>query len=198
MCYIKLCGLSRIEDIEYANELKPEYIGFVFWDKSKRFVSREKARELKNLLNKDIKAVGVFVDEECEIVGDLLNEGIIDLAQLHGKEDEDYIKKLRSLTKAPLIQAFKIKSEDDVNRANDSKADYVLLDSGMGGGRVFDWDLLKNIKRDYFLAGGLNPENVKEAVEKCRPYAVDVSSGIETDGVKDYSKMKTFVEKIRN
>ena len=197
MSKIKLCGLSRKCDIEWANALKPEYIGFVFWSKSKRNVPPEKAKELKDLLSPDIKAVGVFVDEPIENVAELLNDNIIDIAQLHGGEDEEYIKKLRTLSGKPIIKAFLLKSESDAERAEKSTADYILVDSGTGTGKSFDWELLKNISRPYFLAGGLCCENISQAITALDPYAVDVSSGIETNGCKDKNKMAAFVAAVR-
>ena len=197
MSKIKLCGLSRKCDIEWANALKPEYIGFVFWSKSKRNVPPEKAKELKDLLSPDIKAVGVFVDEPIENVAELLNDNIIDIAQLHGGEDEEYIKKLRTLSDKPIIKAFLLKSENDAERAEKSTADYILVDSGTGTGKSFDWELLKNISRPYFLAGGLCCENISQAITALDPYAVDVSSGIETNGCKDKNKMAAFVAAVR-
>lgn len=197
MSKIKLCGLSRKCDIEWANALKPEYIGFVFWSKSKRNVPPEKAKELKDLLSPDIKAVGVFVDEPIENVAELLNDNIIDIAQLHGGEDEEYIKNLRTLSDKPIIKAFLLKSENDAERAEKSTADYILVDSGTGTGKSFDWELLKNISRPYFLAGGLCCENISQAITALDPYAVDVSSGIETNGCKDKNKMAAFVAAVR-
>lgn len=197
MTKIKLCGLSRQCDIEWANELKPDYIGFVFWSKSKRNVSPEKANELKALLSPDIKAVGVFVNEPVQNVAKLLNNNIIDIAQLHGSEDEEYISKLRTLTNKPIIKAFLLKSKDDAQKAEKSTADHILLDSGMGTGKGFDRSLLKNISRPYFLAGGLYHENVADAIETLSPFAVDVSSGIETDNFKDKNKMAAFVKAVR-
>ena len=197
MSKIKLCGLSRKCDIEWANALKPEYIGFVFWSKSKRNVPPEKAKELKGLLSPDVKAVGVFVDEPIENVAELLNDNIIDIAQLHGGEDEEYIKKLRMLSGKPIIKAFLLKSEIDAERAEKSTADYILVDSGTGTGKSFDWELLKNISRPYFLAGGLCCENISQAITALDPYAVDVSSGIETNGCKDKNKMAAFVAAVR-
>lgn len=195
---VKLCGLSCPEDIAAVNERKPEYIGFVFASKSKRYVTPEKAAELKKLLDLGIKAVGVFVDEEPEKIAELLNRDVIDLAQLHGREDEVYITKLRTLTDKPIIQAFQIQSEEDIKRAQESSADYILLDSGAGTGQTFNWELLKSVKRPYFLAGGLDSSNVGAAVQKLHPYAVDVSSGIETDGKKDRQKMKEFLINVRS
>ena len=195
---IKLCGLSSVSDIEAVNALKPEFIGFVIWEKSKRYVSKDKAAELKKLLDPQIKAVGVFVDEDAEVVADLLNNDIIDIAQLHGSEDNSYIARLRELTDKPLIKAFQVKSSDDIANIENSDADYVLIDSGQGTGKAFDWKILEGVKRDFFLAGGLYPGNVAEAVKAVAPYAVDVSSGIETDGKKDRSKMERFVGNVRN
>ena len=198
MTKIKLCGLSRPCDIEAANALLPDYIGFVFAKKSKRYVAPEKAKALREALNPSIQAVGVFVREEPEIIANLLSEGIIDVAQLHGGEDEEYIAQLRALTDRPLIAAFRIDAPADLDRARTSKADYILLDNGAGGtGAAFDWSLLTGFDRPYFLAGGLGPENVAGAVATLHPYAVDVSSGIETDGCKDIEKMKAFVAAAR-
>ena len=152
MTKIKLCGLSRIEDIEAANNLKPDFIGFVFAAKSKRRVSHLKAAELKSKLNPETKAVGVFLDDDLDTVGALMNLGIVDLVQLHGSEDEEYISKLRAITDKPIIKAFIINNEDDVKRAEASSADYILLDGGKGEGRSFNWKLLEEIKRPFFLA----------------------------------------------
>lgn len=197
MTKIKLCGLSRQCDIEWANELHPDYIGFVFAQNSKRYISPEKASTLKQALASEIMAVGVFVDETAENVAYLLNQNIIDIAQLHGKESDEYINRLRKLTEKPIIKAFRISSSTDIVTAENSKADFILLDSGAGTGTVFDWELIQNINRPYFLAGGLYPNNVKSAIETLRPYAVDVSSGIETNGLKDKTKMADFITAVR-
>lgn len=198
MTIIKLCGLSRLCDIEAANELKPEYIGFVFAPGSRRYVNSDQAAGLKEQLSSDSKAVGVFVNEKPEFIVDLLKRGTIDIVQLHGSESEEYIMKLRQMTDKPVIKAFTIDKEQDIEAANASSADYVLLDSGRGGtGVVFDWKLLKKVDRPYFLAGGLTTDNVRDAVKIWKPYAVDVSSGIETDGYKDRRKMERFVKEVR-
>lgn len=197
MTKIKLCGLSRLCDIEAVNELKPDYIGFVFASKSKRYVTPEKAKELKQMLLPEIQAVGVFVNENPEIVAVLLNKGIIDIAQLHGDEDEDYIQRLRTLTSKPIIKSFRIGNEADISNVEQSTADCVLLDSGAGTGTVFDWNLVKSIRRPYFLAGGLDARNVANPVKTLHPFAVDVSSGIETNGFKDKTKMAAFVAAVR-
>lgn len=196
---IKLCGLTRPSDIETANLLHPDFVGFVFAKKSRRYVSLERVRTLKELLHPEISAVGVFVDEEPEAVAAWLSSGVIDMVQLHGGEDAAYIGRLRELTDKPIIKAFSVRGEQDIRRACDSTADFVLLDAGDGGtGTAFDRELLAGMNRPYFLAGGLDPSTVGEAVKRWRPYAVDVSSGIETDGYKDAEKMQAFVERARS
>lgn len=197
MTRIKLCGISRLCDIDVVNELKPEYIGFVFAPKSKRYVTDGKAAELKKALAADIKAVGVFVDEPIEHVVELLNNDIIDVAQLHGNEDEKYISSLREHSNKPIIKAFTVTNEELIENIERCTADYVLLDSGAGSGECFEWNLIKNIKRPFFLAGGLDETNVKKAISEIKPFAVDVSSKIETDGLKDEKKMITFVKNVR-
>lgn len=197
MTKIKLCGLSRPCDIEAANRLRPEYIGFVFAPNSRRYVAPEQAAALRALLAPGIQAVGVFVNAPPETVAGLLEHGVIDLAQLHGAEDETYLSRLRALTDKPVIQAFRIRSEEDCLTALRSSADYILLDSGAGTGKAFDWSLIRELGRPYFLAGGLGPENAAASVRLLRPYAVDVSSGIETDGKKDQQKMADFVSAVR-
>ena len=193
---IKFCGMKTISDIEAANALHPDYIGFVLTEGFKRTISAETAKELKAALAADIKAVGVFVDEDIETVAAFVNNGTIDIAQLHGKEDEEYIRKLRFLMDAEIIKAFRIKSEDDVKAAVVSSADHILLDAGTGEGRTFEWELIKDIDRPYILAGGLNPENIGLAVETLHPYGVDVSSGIETASHKDIAKMEAFLHRL--
>lgn len=200
---IKICGLTREEDIEAVNRILPDYIGFVFFRKSHRFLTAEQAGALKKKLDPRIRAVGVFVDEKKEVVSDLLNRGIIDIAQLHGNEDEEYITSLREMTDKPLIRAFQIRSQDPsliggiLKKAQESSADLVLIDSGAGSGKVFDWSVLKDFPRDYFLAGGLDADNVEEAVRRTGAWAVDVSSNVETDKRKDAKKIQAFVEAVR-
>lgn len=242
MTKIKLCGLSRLDDINVANELPIDYVGFVFAKKSKRYVSMDTAKQLKNALNPKIKAVGVFVNEDIEEIVKLVDDAIIDVIQLHGDEDEEYIATLRvrlmHLFENPpipkIIKAFKMKganiitenpstknnniknieslNELDKNNTNkisdhqnllslihSSTADYILLDSPIAGsGESFDWNMLKDIKREFFLAGGLNIENIELAVKNVHPFGVDTSSGIETNGLKDEKKMRKFVEMVGN
>lgn len=196
MTRIKLCGMMRDKDIKTANDLGVDYIGFVFAKKSRRYVSPEQARRLKELLSPQIRAVGVFVNEPPEKVAALLLEGIIDLAQLHGEESEEEIQSLRETGK-PIIRAFQVRSEKDLWAAEKSSADHILLDAGAGDGALFDWKKLEGFERPYFLAGGLDPENVLDAIRRLHPYGVDVSSGIETEGKKDPKKMKAFAEAVQ-
>lgn len=260
---IKICGLSRPCDIDYVNVLKPDYIGFVF-AKSRRQVSVGQARLLRQRLDPEICAVGVFVNEAPERIVALVNDGIIDMVQLHGQEDEAYIRNLRSLLAeqeigrkgdgpaalsqdggsgpaalykdsgggpealsqdsgsgpaalskeggsgeaalpkdggqrqgpCPIIQAFSIRSPEDVTRACESSADYILLDQGAGGtGKTFDWGLIGQIKRPFFLAGGLGPDNIKEAL-KVGAFALDISSGAETGGYKDFEKIELCINAV--
>lgn len=197
MTKIKLCGLTRHCDIEAANALKPEYIGFVFASQSRRCITPMQAANLKQNLDTQIQTVGVFVNETPQKIAQLLNNHIIDIAQLHGDEDETYIQTLRTLTDHKIIKAFRISEKSDLHLIHQSTADYVLLDSGAGTGTVFDWKQIQDIQRPYFLAGGLRLDNVKTAIELLHPYAVDVSSGIETNGYKDKEKMTTFVATVR-
>ncbi|MBO4981945.1 MAG: phosphoribosylanthranilate isomerase [Lachnospiraceae bacterium] len=190
---IKICGLSRQADIEYANQLKPDYIGFVFYEKSRRYVTKEQAADLKRHLDPGIKAVGVFLDAPIEEVISLLDEGIIDLAQLHGEESEEDIRYIKAVTGREVIKAVRAGKHYEVEAWLDSAADYLLFDSGAGSGEVFDWSLLLDVNREYFLAGGLRTENIEEAAGTLRPFAIDLSSGVETDGYKDFEKMKDAV-----
>ena len=195
---IKICGLTRPEDIEAVNQLLPDYIGFVFWKKSRRNIEPQKAKELKGMLDSRMKAVGVFLDAEIELVINLLKEGVIDIAQLHGSEDEEYINKVKAETGREVIKAFNVNKIPSLSVAEESSADYIMLDSGTGSGKAFDLSLLSEVKRPFFLAGGLSPDNVEAAIGEVHPYAVDVSSGVESGGFKDPEKMKCFVEKARH
>jgi len=197
MARVKMCGMMTLEDIEIVNELRPDYIGFVFAQFSKRYVTYENARKMKELLDPSIKAVGVFVDENPKIVASAANDDVIDLIQVHGSEGPGEIERIKAFTTKTVIQAIKVHSKEDILLAMQSPADGILLDSGMGSGETFDWSLLEPIRRPYMLAGGLNPENVVDAIRRCHPFAVDVSSGIETDGKKDREKMQAFIQAVR-
>ena len=182
---IKICGLSRPEDIDYVNEARPDLCGFVIGvTASRRNVTVTQLAKLRQRLSEQICPVGVFVNAVPEFIAELLNDGVIDIdaAQLHGSEDEVYIARLRAMTEKPLIKAFSIQNLSDFEAAEKSSADLVLLDHGKGGtGASFDWGLLRHWKeRPYILAGGLDAGNIPEAVRKYRPYAVDLSSSVET------------------
>ncbi len=201
MTKIKLCGMWRNEDIEAVNEILPDYTGFVFWEKSHRYVTKERANELKDMLDERILATGVFLDADISTVADIAEAGIIDVIQLHGHEDEEYIKELRKHTDIPIIRAFSIKGKSDpesiLREAQNCPADYIMIDSGAGSGETFDWGILKDVDRPFFLAGGLSEDNVAEAIVALHPFAVDVSSGLETDKLKDPEKMKGFADAVR-
>ena len=197
MTKIKLCGIQRYEDIDVVNELLPDYIGFVFAKKSKRFISYDMAKSLKIRLDKRVKAVGVFVNESIENIIYLVRNDIIDLIQLHGDEDGEYVSKLKKYVNIPVIKAFKIKSKADINTLYKEGSDFILLDAGAGDGKTLDESILKDFKGDYFLAGGLSPDNISEKINTLHPFGVDVSSGIETDGKKDADKMRKFVKLVR-
>ena len=197
MTKIKLCGIQRYEDIDVVNELLPDYIGFVFAKKSKRFISYDMAKSLKIRLDKRVKAVGVFVNESIENIIYLVRNDIIDLIQLHGDEDGEYISKLKKYVNIPVIKAFKIKSKADINTLYKEGIDFILLDAGAGDGKTLDESILKDFKGDYFLAGGLSPDNISEKINTLHPFGVDVSSGIETDGKKDADKMRKFAKLVR-
>ena len=217
---IKICGMRRIEDIEAANACRPDFIGFILSPGFRRSVTPEAAEQLARRLAPGILKVGVFVNESVERVASAA--GFLDLIQLHGKEDNAYIRDLRgrlmttndprgraATTNDPrgrlLIQAFRIRCANDLKRAMESEADYLLLDNGTGTGEAFDWSLIRDAEalkhgaaaKPWILAGGLGPDNVAEAVRRFRPFAVDLSSGAETDGWKDPEKMARCVQAVR-
>ncbi|WP_288267044.1 phosphoribosylanthranilate isomerase [uncultured Methanobrevibacter sp.] len=198
MVKIKICGLKRLEDIEIVNKYRPDYMGFVFAD-TKRKVSHELARQLKDKLDPEIISVGVFVDAPKEEIVELFENGTIEMAQLHGLESEDYIKDLKAMTDNRLIviKAIEMSQDTDLLKYDSSNADYLLLDSGKGSGKTFDWRLIrKDLKKDFFLAGGLNKDNVTQAIEEFEPYAVDLSSSLEVNGFKNEDKIKEIMEII--
>jgi phosphoribosylanthranilate isomerase len=202
MTKVKLCGLRSVEDILCVNEVKADIAGVIFTERFKRHVDEDTARKMKDALSPDIPLTGVFVDEPVSRIERLVRDGVIDYAQLHGAEDNAFIKDLRmrcsDIKGFKIIKAFQVKSVSDLEVAGMSEADIVLLDGGTGEGRAFDWTLITDFDRDYILAGGLNPDNVAEVVREFHPKAVDVSSGTETDGKKDPEKMKRFVMNVRS
>ena len=198
MVKIKICGLKRLGDIEIVNRHKPDYIGFVFAD-SKRKVSHDLARQMKENLDSNIVSVGVFVDASADEILGLFYDGTIDIAQLHGSESEEFIKNLKDKTdnQLKIINAIEMNECIDLKKYDNSEADYLLLDSGKGSGKTFDWKLIrKDLKKEFFLAGGLTSSNIAQAIEEFKPYAVDLSSSLETDGFKDENKIKEIMEAI--
>ncbi|MHB8065643.1 MAG: phosphoribosylanthranilate isomerase [Ruminiclostridium sp.] len=212
---IKICGLTRMQDIEYVNEALPDYIGFVF-AKSRRQIEPGVALQLKSALDSRIKATGVFVNENSDVIANICNRGIIDIIQLHGDENEEYINTLRQKVNTPIIKAIRVKLLDhSLNRQLDNSlnaslniskelpCDFVLLDTYSdneygGTGKTFDWEISKSIDRPFFLAGGIQLENAKAAIEKAQPYCLDVSSGVETNGIKDRNKIIQLVKLVRD
>ncbi len=201
MSKIKICGLSRLCDIEFVNRYKPDYIGFVF-AKSKRKVTDEQAKILKAKLNSNITAVGVFVNDSIEHIEFLCKYGIIDVVQLHGDEDEQYIKALKSRISNPIIKAVRVQTTEDILAAEHLPCDMLLLDTYTkgaygGSGSTFDHTLIPPLKKPFFVAGGLNLENIR-TVSARGYYGLDISSGAETDGFKDENKIKRIIEIIRS
>lgn len=192
MTQIKFCGLSRPEDAEAVAKIRPDYAGFVFWPGSRRYVSADTAVLLADIIPDEVQTVGVFMDDTVENILGIASTGCIDVVQLHGNESERYVRMVKRLTGFPVIKAFRINDPDTLERAYSTDADHVMFDSGAGTGRKFDWKVLDGFDRPFFLAGGLDPSNVAAAIKGLRPFAVDTSSGIETDGHKDPVKMEQF------
>ncbi|MBP5606365.1 MAG: phosphoribosylanthranilate isomerase [Ruminiclostridium sp.] len=197
MTRIKICGLTRDEDVSCVNSLLPDYAGFVFAKGRRRYISPDTAERFRSGLDERITTVGVFVDEDPDIIAEIAGRGIIGCVQLHGRESEEYIGRVKSMTGLPVIKAFRIESEADAAAAESSCADMILLDTGAGGtGETFDHTVLNVMKRPYFIAGGLSPENVGMIMYGYHPYGLDVSSGVETNGNKDPEKIRQFIETV--
>lgn len=210
---IKLCGMMKPCDIEYANRVKPDFVGFIFAN-TRRKISAAQAKQFREALDAEIPAVGVFVNEDISVITSLVQNGCIDLIQLHGEEDADYIRRLREVCDVPVIKAVKVQTVEQIRQAAALPVDYLLLDTYrkgvLGGtGEAFDWELLRETKaaagdaaegelfgKPYFLAGGLHAGNLREAAA-LGSYGLDVSSGIETDGSKDFTKMVEVMELVR-
>ncbi len=195
---LKICGLSRMEDVIAVNRHGADYAGFVFFKKSKRYIDPYKAGELIEFLRSDIKSVGVFLDEPLDSVISTARISGVEMIQLHGHESEEYVEYVKRTLERPVIKAFKADEEGALEKALHTTADYVLIDSGAGTGKKFDWNILKDFKREYFLAGGLDPDSVGEAISLLEPFAVDVSSGVETDGIKDEKKIESFIKAVKH
>lgn len=209
MTGVKICGLRRKEDIEYVNRYMPQFIGFIFAE-SKRRVTKEWAKVLRDELLPGIRAVGVFVNEDLEKVAQIVKYTGLDCVQLHGDETPEYIGQLMIVMKEnkdkkiEIWKGIRVKNKDSLRVMSEYSTDAFVLDTYVegsygGSGSVFDWHLaaLANEYGKIILAGGLNPQNVKEAVERVKPFVVDVSSGVETDGFKDEVKIKEFIRNVR-
>ena len=199
MAKVKICGISHEAEINIMNELKPDFIGFAFYGKSRRFIAPEHAAYLRAKLRPGIKAVGVFKNASLESVAMSVETAALDMIQLHGDETGEYIAAIREYVRCPIIRTFKIASAMDADKAMYSTADYVMLDGGEAG-KAFDWSLVgSNRRRKFFLKGGLNPDNVVQALSITpTPYAVDVSTGVESNRLKDYRKVMKFLQAVRN
>lgn len=206
MSKIKICGIYRKEDIDIINLLKPDYIGFILnYTRSHRYIDMERAEILKSCLDKDIEAVGVFVDARIEDIETYVHKGIIDRIQLHGNEDEEYIKKLQQRTDMPLIKAFRIKDKKDIDKAFSSICDDILIDTGMGEGKEHSLEHIRYIKecmekypkKQVFLAGGIRSDMIPEIAKIADFYAYDVSSSVESERIKDEKKIAKVIDEIR-
>lgn len=198
MAKVKICGISHEVEIGIMNKLMPDYIGFIFWPRSKKFIAPEHAGLLRSKLRKGIKTVGVFMNESLKTVAMCAEIAGLDMVQLHGEETSEYIAALREYIHIPIIRAFRISRAIEAERAMSSPADYVMLD-GMQGGQKFDWSLIGQLRRKYFLAGGLNTDNVQQALEiSPQPYALNVSTGVEANRLKDYRKVMKFILAVRD
>jgi len=201
MTKVKICGLTRLQDIDAVNEILPDYIGFVFAE-SKRQIDEDRAMELKKRLDPRIKAVGVFVNEDLDRIIGLCRTGIIDLVQLHGDESEEYAARLKKHIPNKIIRAVRVRNKAEVENAAKYSCDFLLFDayhdgSYGGTGKSFDWSLIAAVNRPFFLAGGINPDNAANAIRSVKPYCIDVSSGVETNGFKDPGKIAAVVATAR-
>ena len=194
MTRIKICGLFRPCDAEYVNQAMPDYAGFVFFEKSHRKVTMQQAAQLREKIHSSIPVAGVFVNAPREQILSLCRAGVIQIVQLHGDESEEYIGGLKALLPGvPIWRAFRVRAPEDLTAAQQSTADLILLDNGYGTGEPFDWSLISGITRPFVLAGGLTPQNIPQAIARFAPYAVDISSGVETERQKDREKILAAV-----
>ena len=199
MTKIKICGLSRPCDIDYVNEARPDFCGFVLGaPKSPRNIPLSRLYELRPRLDSAIIPVGIFVNNPLEQILPPANDQMLGAVQLHGSESPDYIRALKKELSIPVIKAFRVTGPESLREAEESPADWILLDNGTGGtGRAFDWSLLKDMKRPYILAGGLGPENLAKSIQTLHPWGVDMSSGVESGGFKDKEKILAAVAAVR-
>lgn len=200
---VKMCGISKVDTIPAIVDAKPDYMGLVFAP-SKRQVTVDQAKTLVDELHKhyEIKTVGVFVNETVENLLKIAEEVKLDVIQLHGDEDETFIQSLKECTNVEVWKAVQVRSAADAEKWIDSSADMLLFDAYHkeergGTGEVFDWSSLDEFERPFMLAGGMDSTNVARVIRTVRPYGIDISSGIETEGVKDDEKIKAFTHIVR-
>lgn len=204
---IKICGIRRMEDVAYLNEFLPDYAGFIF-AKTRREVTKEQAQKLRRELDAKIPVFGVFVNAPPEMAAELAEQEIINVIQLHGDEDEAYIRKLKEMTTVPVGKAVRAKDAETIQKADELPCDFLLLDTYFpnqygGTGETFAWEMIPgNLKHPYLLAGGLNAENLPKAIQAVRGrgncIGVDISGGVETDGCKDREKIEQIIRLVRN
>ena len=196
---IKICGLFRLCDADSVNEAAPQYAGLVFYPHSHRFVSDEMAADLRVKLINSVETVGVFVNDAPAHIAELYRNGVISVIQLHGSETEEDIASFRKmLPGAEIWKAFKVRTAEDLYAAERSSADRILLDNGYGTGNPFNWSLADSFPRPFILAGGLTVLNIPGAIERFHPWALDISSGVESNGVKDKDKIKAAVAALKS
>ncbi len=202
MTRVKICGLTREEDIAAVNRWRPDYIGFVFAE-SRRRVMPGQAKRLKAGLDARIKAVGVFTNATVPFIVELCEQEIIDVVQLHGDESEAFIQSLKQKIACPVIKAVRVQTREQILQAQEMSCDLLLLDTYQegqygGSGRTFDRKLIPTLQKRFFLAGGLEAGNIEQAVRECHPFGIDISSGVETDGVKDEAKIRQIIATIKS
>ena len=199
MIKVKICGISHESEIGIINELVPDYVGFVFISKNRHFVSPEFASLLRSKLRKGIQTVGVFADSSLKTVAMCVETAGLQMVQLHGNETGEYVAALREYIRCPIMKVYKVKKPIDAEKAMYSTADYAMLDGGSAGdGKTFDWSMIGKLHRKFFLSGGLTPENVTQALDlPFKPFAVNVSSGVESNRIKDYKKIMKFIAAVR-
>ena len=196
---VKICGIRNEMEIKLMNDFRPDYVGFIFLSKSKKFIAPEHAGILRSKLKSGIEAVGVFSDESLETVALSAEIAGLDYVQLNGHENAEYVSALREYTKCQIIKTFKIINPMDAERAMSSRADFVMLDGSDKDGVKFDWSFVTHVRRQYFLSGGLNIDNIQQALLlNPAPYAVDVSAGVESNRLKDYRKVMKFISAVRD
>ena len=200
MTKVKICGITREIEISIMNELMPDYVGFVFDTRNRHFISPERAGKLRAKLNKNIRSVGVFSNTSLENVALAVEVAGLNMVQIHGDETGEYVAALREYIHCPIMKVIKVSHPIDAEKAMYATADYVMLDGGSAGsGKSFDWSLLGSVRRKYFLSGGLTPENINTALHLSpKPFAFNVSSGVESNNIKDYRKVMKFILAVRD